>query len=414
MTDRRVRLIDYRTGEPGNPFAYPAAPFEDAEKAPSPRYDLLVRWMKRISGRAATIDYWARGNYARRLLTNRRDGVMPVIVPVGNLDEIRWAYRRLALLGVPMEFLWQGPLSPPLKVNHLHPSNPDDIIDAGWGYLYSGGTVAKSRGQRWSLITGYARLMPESVASWLVDEAGDALIAGHVFITPAALVGVDSVEESVQGVYETVVGGLPVRASPPAEVLLNLELPGLDDLRPSAFNDLLVDHAFELERLRLAFRKLVDAGGTGALDSIVAEINFEAAELALADRYHGFRSRVTRLGGVLTTCAAGVGTAVAAASGSLFAGVAAASVSAATTGLIECVRGHAERSFELRRHPLYLLWRLGADKSGLLRPSRPKRYEQQSREDAPIRMGEDGYFHWLAPPTGGRMFTGVRKEPLEP
>jgi hypothetical protein len=365
--------------------------------------------MKRLRGRAVSLDFWARGNYARRLIANKRAGVAPLLVPVESLDELRWAHRRLSLLGFPVEFLWQGSLTPPLKVFHLHPGGDGEVWDAGWGYV---ATLAPRKGRRrdvWHPIVGYARLMPEAVATWLVDEATQDFEAGRVFVTPAELVGVLPDQPDLMGTFETLLGGARVHPGSPAHAVLNVELPVLDRLSPNAFSRLLKEQEVELSRLRTAFRKLVESRGSEAIDSIVEELNYETSELALADKYHSFRTKVTRLGGVVTTTAAAVGATVGAASGSLASAVVAASVSAAASGLCECIRLGADHKLEMRRNPLFLLWQLGSEKGSRVQKARPFGHALQSRSAAPISLDEDGYFHWLAPPTAGVGFLGVRK-----
>lgn len=404
-----MKILNHETGIPVDPFVYPCLPWQDAETAALPQYTRAMRWMRRLRGRSVSLDFWARGNYARRLIANKRSGVAPLLVPVQTLGELRWAHRRLALLGLPVEFLWQGDLTPPLKVSHLYPGGDEEVWDAGWGYV---ATMAPSKGRRrdvWHPIVGYARLMPEAVATWLVDEAAQPFESGDVFVTPAELVGVLPNQPDLTGAFETVLGGAQVQPGSPAHAILNVELPALDRLTPKAFSRLLKEQETELSRVRAAFRKLVESAGSETVDAIVEELNYETSELTLADKYQSFRTMVTRLGGVITTTAAAVGAAVGAASGSVAGAVAAASASAAASGLCECIRLAADHKLEMRRNPLYLLWQLGSEKGSRIRKARPFGHKIQSRSAAPISQGEDGYFHWLAPPTAGVGFLGVRK-----
>lgn len=378
------------------------------EAAEAPQYTRALRWMKRLSGRAASLDFWARGNYARRLIANKKAGVSPLIVPVESLSELRWAHRRLALLGVPVEFLWQGKLSAPLRVLHLHPGGDGEYWDAGWGYVATLAPRGPLRRDKWDPVIGYARLMPEAVASWLVDEASDFFERGDVFVTPAELVGVLDDQPGLSDNFGALTGGACIQSGSASHALLNIELPVLDRLSPKAFSRLLRENTVELSRVRYAFRKLVESGEPKDMKAIVDELNFETSELALADRYQGFRSRITRLGGAIGTAAAAVGASVGAASGSLASAVAAASASAAAAGLCECLRTASEHKLDMKRNPLYLLWQLGSEAGGQIRPSSSKSYSAQSRSPAPITPGEDGYFHWLSPPTIGVGFLGVR------
>ena len=298
-----------------DPFSYPADPFDVSAfpdgRPPAPDYRRLLSWMHSVGGRSASLDFWARGNYARRLIHNKVNGVRPLLVPVQFIDEVRWAYRRLALLGVPMEFLWQGSVSRPVRVVHLHPAEPESTWDAGWGYVAATGGEVRMRGTRWGTVCGYARLLPEVVGDWLAEEAQEAFANGRVFITPEELVGVSS-DESVRAAFEGFLGSLPIRSSQQEELLLSLDLPALEGLAPAEFDRLLADSEVELERLRVAFRRLVDGAPQADLETLVAEINYEVSELTLADRYHRFRAGVTKLGGVVGVSAAAIGSAVAA------------------------------------------------------------------------------------------------------
>jgi len=392
-----------------NPFSYPVGTLDTTDPLYPPQYDLALKWMRDISGRSASLDFWARGNYMRRLLQMSKQATRQLIVPVQSVDEIRWAYRRLALLGMPVEFLWQGELSAPMKIMHLHPGGEDDIWDAGWGYIAALGTQFKIRRRSWAAIIGFARLMPEKVPSWIVDEAPDAFINGEVFITPSELVGVPNSEPEMRAAFEELLHAVPIHCDPAAEAMLNIELPVLDGLKASDFTKLLRDHIIELERLRFAFRKLVLADAAQDFQSLVDELNYETSELTLADRYQSFRARITRAGGMIGTSAAAVGAAVGATTGSVLAAVAAAGGSVATAGLCELLRDRAEHELDARRNPFFLLWKLGAQTGTSFRKTSPASHNYQRRIAAPPST-TDGYFHWLAPPTAGVSFAAVRKD----
>ena len=65
---------------------------------------MIIDWMKELkSGRAVSFDIWARGNYMKRIIDHSRRGIPPLIVPFRKVSEMRWAYRRLALIGLPVE-----------------------------------------------------------------------------------------------------------------------------------------------------------------------------------------------------------------------------------------------------------------------------------------------------------------------
>lgn len=406
-------MVEQKEAWGGDPFRYPAKPLETSDFAPGlppvPEYNLLLDWMRAIGGRAVSLDFWARGNYARRLIHNKLNARRTLLVPVQYVDEIRWAYRRLALLDVPVEFLWQGSISKPQRVVHLHPADPESLWDAGWGYVAATGGEVRMRRRKWGTICGYARLIPEVVADWIVEEAPGAFSRGEVFVTPDELVGLSQADQGMVAGFEGLLEALAVHTGRSEEVLMELQLPALDGMAPAEFERFLLDSGVELERLRVAFRRLVDASPNADLEALVEEVNYEVAELTLADRFHRFRSRVTRLGGVVGACAAAIGAAAGSAGGPVGTITAAAAGGAAAAGLCEAIRQAAERGLDLHRSPFYVLWELGRKKSLRLKRTRVGKHHKQRRSRAPASI-DDGYFHWLAPPSAGVGFLFVKEK----
>jgi len=143
--------------------------FTLSDPVEAPSYDKVLNWMLAISGRAASFDIWARGNFTRRLIYNRQNGIQPIMVAAETVDQMRWAHRRLSLVGYPVDFIYTGRLSAPQKILHLHPY--DGVHDSGWGYIGATGTVTSINEQRWFPITGTSRLMPEKIMDWVLNEA---------------------------------------------------------------------------------------------------------------------------------------------------------------------------------------------------------------------------------------------------
>jgi len=93
-----------------------------------PSYQAVVDWMAELpDSRSAAFDCWARGNFTRRLLYNRNHGIQPIFVEASHPDEMMWIYRRLALVGVPLDIIYTGPLSKPRWTKVLQPL--DIMID---------------------------------------------------------------------------------------------------------------------------------------------------------------------------------------------------------------------------------------------------------------------------------------------
>lgn len=197
-----------------------------------PSYRAVLKWMQTGDLPNISYDCWSRGNYTRRLLWQRLNRIAPLNVTVRSVEEIRWAYPRLALLGVPIDFVYTGPLHGSGHVLQLYPWNMTH--DAGWGYLAWLHEPVRIRGRRWHIITGTARPMPDGVVSWLAHEAAEPFARGEVFIAPAELIGFNTKGLHVGlGVLAEIGGGTPVSTDIRiAQTLLELELP-MSTISPS-------------------------------------------------------------------------------------------------------------------------------------------------------------------------------------
>jgi len=124
------------------------------ESITEPRYQTLTSWWDAWpEARPAHLDFWARGNYTRRLLYRARAARSSLLVRVAFLDELESAVKRLALLDNEVDFVWCGRTSGEQLV--ILPQDVDYEDSGGWGYAAcSGGekpTVvgAKSGARRW-------------------------------------------------------------------------------------------------------------------------------------------------------------------------------------------------------------------------------------------------------------------------
>ncbi|MCX7009098.1 MAG: hypothetical protein NTY53_17930, partial [Kiritimatiellaeota bacterium] len=126
----------------GGEIQYPMPDLNTPVEEPS--YSVVLEWMKGTKGRRVSFDFWARGNYMRRLLRNRAKNVVPVLVRIEDPREMTWAYKRLALLDIPVEFVYAGKCTK-AKVLHLCPS--DITFDSGWGYISALGSQTRINGR---------------------------------------------------------------------------------------------------------------------------------------------------------------------------------------------------------------------------------------------------------------------------
>lgn len=390
---------------------YQAGPPSLSESVPPPSYSMILDWMRSCSGRAVSFDIWARGNYTRRIIDNMQRGAPPLIIPFKRIDEMRWAYRRLALLGVPVEFLYTGGVTPPQKILQLYPA--DGVVnEGGWGYIGALGSIAKIRGKKWFPVIGYSQLMPEVLLDFLTEEVSDAFVRGDVFVTPAELVGIDpSFSDKGMHALEDVTGGR--RALDMAHggaTLMQLELPYLDAMPPSSFRKFISEHENELIRFRLAFKRLAAGVPPSDLNQVIEEVQSEVAALCLSDRFASLRKNAVKLGGTLVTISAAVAAAAAVDPKLMPPVAAAAGAAAAANVLTELWMQRIEERGKMRESPYCILFKLGLDKPAKVRKTNvvAEVRELQRIEDADPGTLSD--YHWLCPPTPGLRFAAVRKE----
>jgi hypothetical protein len=89
---------------------YPRAPQLDlGVTVEAPLYNECLDWMSELpDSRAATLDFWARGNFVRHLLYTRQSARHPLLIPAAHPKQMDWVYRHLALAGVPVIFVYTG------------------------------------------------------------------------------------------------------------------------------------------------------------------------------------------------------------------------------------------------------------------------------------------------------------------
>lgn len=379
-----------------------------------PQYASVLDWMRVAESKAMAFDIWARGNYTRRLIHNRANGTVPILVPFKYVDELRWAYRRLALMGLPAEFIYTGELGATQKVLALHPGGKY-MIDAGWGYIAALGSTTRMRGREWFPVTGFARRMPEPILDWLTEEVPTAFEQGTVFVAPADLIGIGSSDfDAGSGMLAEIQDGVVLSDSLKAtEVIASMDLPHLDQLTSAQFGRLIQEHADDLVRFRLAIRKLVR--GEGTLDSAIEEIAAEVAELRFADSQQRMRAAVSRFGGVFTTFAATVGAtasigARAPSAEVLLAAAGAATLAGATATLVELWKQASERRAKMREKKFSLFWSLGIQSPEAVKRRKVELSFHKYNRTTPA-LEEDAYdCHWLCPPTNGMRFLSVREK----
>jgi hypothetical protein len=323
---------------------------------------------------------------------------------------MRWAHRRLALLGVPIDFLYSGAITEPQKLLHALPFREDFVIDSGWGYV---GTLTKDvDAHHWLQLIGTARLLPRDILRWLVAEAADDFEHGNVFVAPAELVGLSRSPTADQEIPLADVARA-TRLSDidkQAQVLFHLALPFIDDMSPEDFAKLRRDEAESFADFRIAFRAacMEQADSEDGAREAGKRLQHEAREITHAVRFQRFRHFVTKLNGKLKTFGAFIGGLTAA--GAIytrdpFAGAAAAT--GATKVLYDLWQQSQKIDPNLSGMPFRLFWKLGVSDLKCSTPPTgtwtPKAHVQKPDTIDP--------HHWLCPPTAGLLLGGVIRNP---
>lgn len=380
-------------------------------KVKEPSYRTVLDWLQTGNLPNVSYDCWSRGNYTRRLLWHRLNRIASLSVAVSSIDEIRWAYPRLALLGAPIEFVYTGPLHKSGRVLHLYPSGPTWTYDAGWGYIaFPLDKPVKIRGRRWNIMTGTSRPMPEEVVSWLAHEAAAPFARGEVFIAPAELIGFNTKGLPVGlSVIAEVSGGTPVSADfKTAQVLLDLELPCVENLSVKAIEKFRRDHDPELAVFRSSLRRLLATTQASAVvqDEVVQELRTHVSELRLSAKYSGLQRDVVKLGGALATFTASVAALLQQPSNLTISALGFAGLNAASIALIDLWKQAREAKRRLAENPCFILWKLGARRESDIRAARLTPVVTPPPPNPELIPDSE---HWLCPPTNGFLFAGVRK-----
>lgn len=397
--------------------AYKDASLDLDLRVEAPSYEVCLDWMLSAPDREMTVDFWARGNFVRRLLHHRRTEITPLLIEAQDVAQMRWVYRRLALMGVPVEFVYTGPLKPARPVIHWMPM--DIPIDSGWGYGVLARTVeTRTDGRKWWPVLGWASLLPPVIADWLAEEAAQAFVTGRVFISPAALVGIELTHSArVLDAYSAIGGGvISTREVDAAMAVLDLDLPWIDGMPLEDVDRLLADHADELAPLRTSFGEVIEGYSVSEerRREAIARFNDAVSALHRSARFVRMRSFVQSCKGQLASFPMGLG--VLASVGAVYTAdpFAGAAVLGATGYALRELWTQATASARASlQSPLRLLINVGSDRAEF----KPRmRVGVASRRRAPRGLPTTAS-HWLCPPTAGMgcwMFDDATQPSLVP
>lgn len=370
---------------------------------------MVLDWMKAISGKPISFDYWARGNYIKHVLYQRQSNQTPIHISVHNAEQLRWAYRRLALLGMPVNFVYCGPLSMPQKVLHLHPW--DALLDAGWGFMGALGSKTEINNREYFPIIGTSRLMPESILDCLIDEASSDFVRGRVFVAPADLIGLRKIPDDQKLLpVSDITDGVQIASNiKSSSALMDLELPYVDGMNPIEFQKFLKDHEGELARFQACFRKLFTSSSSSEnyLNEIISELRQEVADICHSQKYHKMRQLVSVLEGTFATIVVTLGAVSKAVPSTIasLAGIAAAGVAGKT--LFDLWKQIIENKAIIEKQSYAILWRLGVTK-----PSKVKCLPRTKVGNIFKKLPKEDFksmsFHWLCPPKPGILIPSVK------
>ncbi len=356
-----------------------------------PNYSKLIEWWSQWpEARPEFLDFWARGGYVQRSLW-RQDNPNPALtIGVRYIDEIEYAIRNLALLGVEIDFIWVGDVSSTSLV--LVPQDVDYEGVGGWGYTTcSGDRINDARGGReWVPAMAWAQMMPDTVTDWIFENAVGFFENGQAFIAPAESVGLSrNIEKAVSRPYEnfnqTKTVFDPRVAS---DVIANLDMPKIEGMSMRDLSAFCRDHVDELSNFRNAIGNLLTSP-EGSFDRCLVEINDAVREMESSNSYASMRKSVIGVGAVLATFNLGLAEGIAAKA--LGAGFAAHSALQWW-----CEKTIANR--EARSKPFWPVWKLSKGKT---RGEFTKGRKGFQAGSFPMNSPNNQISHWLAPPVSG-------------
>jgi hypothetical protein len=397
---------------------YPDQPFSLQIEPTEPSYSNVLTWMQaQKDGAAAALcfDFWARGNYTRKLAYQMSRGITPVQVCVWDVGQMRWAYRRLALAGLPVEFVYCGDDCSGGRCVGITQVEKDFLFDAGWGYI---GTILKTGGDKtWLAVIGHARLLPAAVLDWLVDEVPEDFLTGRVFVAPAPVIGINPEDVTPSLSAWAGIGGgtalLPDEFTT-ATAMMNLEIPFLDALSPGAFRTFLRDYEGELTAFRQSFQKLVTArdSSRAPVQDVVKELQLHIAEFTRSDKFAKVRNTIAALGGTIGTFSAAVAIAAKPENPIWWAGLAGAG--AAGVSLLNIWKQTVDSQERMSQNPYFILWKLGVTKPAQVKKTSDAKMVKAPKMPLDQFIEVHGADHWLCPPTNGFRIAAVRRNLVGP
>lgn len=374
-----------------------------------PDYSTLLHWWDAWpEARPELLDFWARGNYTRRLLSRSKTNRSGCIVRVEYVDEMEAALKRLALLDIDIDFAWCGQTTQPQLV--LVPQDMEYEDSGGWGYMACAGSLFSERrgGKRWCPSFGWASLLPDTVTDWLAEQARPYIQSGKIIVSPVSHIGLrripgDVPEEQLQKMSNS---ASIVREHAKIEALFDLELPYIEGMSLQDIHKFCEDHRDSLILFQNALAKLLQRSIGETPDTLsqelVSQIREGVAELRLSDRTIAARKGLTALSASIATFLVTVGI-------TLGVGPGAAAVGSASIAwkIMDSWAKILETQGSMRKNPFYVIWTLQKGKG-----PKNKWHKLPFSEEFPLPSSQKPKvippFHWLTPPTAGWLVPSAR------
>lgn len=352
--------------------------------------ELLDWWDSWPQARPELLDFWARGAYVKRVLHRNRNPRPSVSVAAQYIDEMEHAIKRLVLLGVEIDIVWTGHISPP--VLNIAPLDVDYEGPGGWGYWAASADEMisdKRTSKQWTPALGWAQMIPDTVTEFLAADCRKLLLDGRMFLAPAELIGLsNNMDRGPSKRFEQFTATKTVfDLHRKIQLLEELELPYLDGMSTADAISFCDDHPEELSRFRIYVQDLLKDNDD--LSRTVRELKDSARELQDSARFSRLRNTVIAAGGALGVFNFGLAT-----------GMAAQAIGAGFVAHA-ALQWWCEKSIVksgATTNKTWPVWKLAKGKP----KSQTERLKLAPMKPSSGQRPEKGVlWHWLAPPSAG-------------
>jgi hypothetical protein len=373
-----------------------------------PSYSTLVDWWKAWpQAKPELLDFWARGNFTRRLISRNTSHKSACIIGVDSLYETEDALKRLALLDLDLDFAWHGEVSKPVMT--FVPQAMDYGDSGGWGYITCVGDeiINRKSKKEWCPAIGWASLLPDNIVDWMASDAKEFLNSGRIIVAPAKHIGLvknpyDKNEKKLQELSNSI---SITRENAKIKSIFNIELPYLDNMPIQDIYKFTIDYKDSLCLFQNALNDLIREAPENIEDNLakdlVSQINQGVAELRLSSKTHGARKLLSNIGASISILPLGIVIGLQLSQNNLLNPITAATtLSATAVQMINLYSQILKSRGQMRKNPFYAIWALqkrkGPKNKFSQRNNNIVTNSQKSLWKGPIPQ-----YHWMSPPTAG-------------